>query len=124
MTDKKDTMFNADALKTDDPTPLSSRMNWQLLSDNPDTPMSVKELKTDDPTPFSRFMKLPLLSDRKSSIKLMTDNPTPFSSRMGWDLLSDKTPFESTPGTAKTGEKGEGAFSRFLRGIVTGEVQK
>ncbi|MBN2905729.1 MAG: hypothetical protein JXJ18_03360 [Rhodobacteraceae bacterium] len=106
---------------TDDATPLSTRMNWPLLSGR----KSNIELKTDDPTPLSSQMKWPLLSGRKSNIELMTGNPTPFSAMMKWPVLSDKTMFNSDLSTgASSSGSGDSPVSRFLRQIVTGEVQK
>ncbi|WP_132693098.1 hypothetical protein [Rhodovulum steppense] len=110
---------------SDDATPLSSKMNWPLLSDR----KSNVELSTADPTPFSSKMNWPLIGGRgEGNVELMTDNPTIFSSKMGWPLLSDKaTMFDTQLNTAQGGAStstGDGGFSKFLRGIMTGEVQK
>lgn len=112
---------------SDEQYPLSSMFKWPLLSSR----KSDIQLKTDDPTPLSSQMNWPLLNDRlgEGRVELMTDTPTPLSSRMGWPLLSDKsTMFDtelSTPG-GSTGStsSGDSPFSKFLRGIMTGEVQK
>lgn len=118
MTDK--TNSAGPAQLSNDPTPLSSSMNWPLLS----TRKSNIELKTDDPTPLSSQMNWPLLSARASNIELTTADPTPFSRMMNWPLLSDKpTMFDTELGTPASG-KANGGFSAFLRQIMTGEVQK
>ncbi|GAA0298614.1 hypothetical protein [Rhodovulum strictum] len=106
-------------------TPLSSKMNWPLLSGR----KTNVELKTDDPTPFSSKMNWPLIGGRgEGNVELMTGNPTIFSSKMGWPLLSDKpTMFDTQLNTTQGGgssSTGDGGFSKFLRGIMTGEVQK
>jgi len=110
-------------LKTNEPTPLSSRFNWPLLSSR----KSDVQLKTDEPTFFSSQFNWPLLSGRKGNVELMSDNPTPFSKQFGWQLLSDKpTMFDTQLSTSSGGSAstGDSPFSKFLRGIMSGEVQK
>ncbi|PTW49567.1 hypothetical protein [Rhodovulum kholense] len=104
-------MTDRHGLMTDNPTPLSSRFGWPLLSNRkPDVELdkvrdyplsdalnlpllsqkqgSSTELMTDSPTPFSSRFGWPLLSGRRSDLALMTDNPTPFSAALGLPLLS------------------------------------
>lgn len=117
MTDKT----NTEKL-TSDPTPLSSMMNWPLLSSR----KSNVELKTDDPTPLSSQMNWPLIGGRgEGNVELTTSDPTPLSRMMNWPLLSDKaTMFDTEVGTTSGGKAQGGGFSAFLRQIMTGEVQK
>jgi len=140
-----DTVTNVQLL--DDPTPFSSRFNWPLLSTrktNIDldrvsaTPFSTAlnlpllshsqnsstELRTDDPTPLSSRLNWPLLSGRGGNVELATDNPTPLSSMLNLPLLSDRNTVAG--GEVSGGARGgsDNAFSRFIRQIVTGEVQK
>ncbi|TCP62906.1 hypothetical protein EV663_101166 [Rhodovulum bhavnagarense] len=108
---------------TSDPTPFSKMMNWPLLSSR----KSNLELKTEDPTPLSSRMNWPLLGGiGEGHVELMTSTPTPFSSRMNWPLLSDKaTMFDTELGETSGGKSnGNGGFSKFLRQIMTGEVEK
>ncbi|MBK1636035.1 hypothetical protein [Rhodovulum adriaticum] len=116
MTDKT----NSEIL-TSDPTPLSSMMNWPLLSNR----KSNVELKTDDPTPLSSQMNWPLIGGRgEGNVELTTNDPTPFSRMMNWPLLSDKaTMFDTEVGSTSSENKG-GGFSAFMRSIMTGEPQK
>lgn len=134
-------------LKTDDPTPLSSRMGWALLSNRKpnidldrvsSTPFSDMlnwpllsqsratsvEIKTDDPTPLSSRLNWPLLRKSGSNVALSTDNPTPLSSALNWPLLSDRTTLAggevSSGGTTRSADP----VSKFIRQIITGEVQK
>lgn len=120
MTDK--TNPEGPAKLTSDPTPLSSRMNWPLLSSR----KSNIELKTSDPTPLSSQMNWPLLRNiGEGHVELMTGTPTPLSSRMNWPLLSDKaTMFDTELGQTEGGKGNGGGFSKFLRQIMSGEVQK
>jgi len=103
--------------------PLSSQFKWPLLSSRkPDV-----QLKTDEPTPFSSQMNWPLLNYGlgEGRVELMTDNPTIFSSRMGWPLLSEKsTMFDTELPGAEGSSGGDSPFSKFMRGIMSGEVQK
>jgi len=131
----------------DDPTPLSSRMNWPLLSSrepNIDlqgvsaTPCSnmlnlpllsqrqssSTSVKTEDPTPFSSRFNWPLLSARGSNTELSTDNPTPLSSALNLPLLSDRSTYAATDRPHGTGMASDGPFAKFIRQIITGEVQK
>lgn len=116
MTEKTDSL-------SQEQFPLSSQMKWPLLSSRKPN----VELKTDDPTPFSNAFNWPLLNDRlgEGRVELMTDQPTIFSSRMGWPLLSDKSTMFDTelPGSEGTSD-GDSPFSKFMRSIMTGEVQK
>lgn len=132
---------------TDDPTPFSSKFGWPLLSNRDpnidldsvsSTPFSKMlnlpllsqarttqaELKTDDPAPFSRMLNLPLLSGRSGNVELKTDDPTPLSRALNMPLLSDR---ETVAGGEVSGTRSgtpDNAFSRFIRQIITGEVQK
>lgn len=131
----------------DDPTPFSSRFNWPLLSSRKPaidlsavsaTPLSSRlklpllsqsrmvatELMTDTPTPLSSRLNLPLLSGRGSSTELWTRNPTPLSSTLNLPLLSDRATVAGGAVSGGTAGGADNAFSKFIRQIVTGEVQK
>jgi len=144
MTPETKTVMTQD-LKTDDATPLSSRMNWPLLSERKPsfdlhkysaTPLSdmlnwpllsqkqgsSTELRTGDPTPFSSRFNWPLLSARKTDVELKTDTPTPFSDALGLPLLSDQTTVAGGRLSAPSGSA-DGPFGKFIRQIMTGEPQ-
>lgn len=138
-----DTKTNVELVE--DPTPLSSRMGWSLLSDRKpninldgvsSTPFSNMlnlsllserktsvELKTDDPTPLSSMFKWPTLSSRGAGVELKTDDPTPLSSALNWPLLSDKPTVMGGEVTSGSGGSDYGG-SKFIKQIMTGEVQK
>ncbi|TCM78347.1 hypothetical protein [Rhodovulum steppense] len=142
MADKKNDQL------IDDPTPLSSRFNWPLLSSRKSavnlagvgpTPFSsalglsllssrsgagAMELRTGDPTPFSSRFNWPLLSERRGNVELSTGDSTPLSSKLNLPLLSDRATVAG--GEVSGGGSGlpDGAFGRFIRQIITGEVQK
>lgn len=114
---------SSDTALTDNPTPFSSRLGLPLLSQR----RSDIELPTDNPTPLSSRLGLPLLTSRGSNIELLTGNPTPLSSALGLPLLSGEratgSASQRTGGGSGT-DGGNGPVARFLRQIVTGEVQK
>lgn len=104
------------------PTPFSSMLNLPLLSSSQN---SSTELRTNDPTPFSSLFKWPLLSGRGSNVELLTNNPTPLSSMLNLPLLSDSSTVaggEVSTGSG-SGRGSDNAVSKFIRQIITGEVQ-
>ncbi|MBL3568680.1 hypothetical protein BV509_16295 [Rhodovulum sulfidophilum] len=111
--------------------PLSDALNLPLLSERQG---SSTKLMTDMPTPFSSRFGWPLLSGRRSDLKLMTDNPTPFSAALGLPLLSaSETDTGAAPKTGgarnmswRTGQGSgsDGPVAKFIRQVITGEVQK
>ncbi|ARE39434.1 hypothetical protein RGUI_1293 [Rhodovulum sp. P5] len=108
---------------SDDKYPLSNMLNLPLLSSR----KTDVQLKTDDATPLSSQMNWPLLDYTlgEGRVELMTDSPTVFSSRMGWPLLSDKpTMFDTELPGSESKSSGESPFGKFMRGIMSGEVQK
>jgi hypothetical protein len=98
LSDKFGMSFLGKGLISDEPTPLSKRLNLHLLSSER-TPFSTRfnlRLLRGDPTPFSSRFKWELLKGDRTpfstrfNLRLLTDEPTPFSSRLGWSLLSAK----------------------------------
>ncbi|MBX2878305.1 MAG: hypothetical protein KTR32_00155 [Granulosicoccus sp.] len=85
-------------LLSDNPTPLSSKIGFDVLKDNNPAPLSSKlGLRTikDDPTPISDLTGLKPLSNERSANKsssfglpLLSKNPTPLSSMFGLRVLS------------------------------------
>ncbi|SIO23370.1 hypothetical protein SAMN05444722_0937 [Rhodovulum sp. ES.010] len=68
---------------------LTSRTSYSVQSHN----AGDIELSTANPTPLSSKMGWDLLKDTGSNTELMTDSPYPLSARMGWKLLSDRKHF-------------------------------
>lgn len=86
-------------LLSDNPTPLSSKIGFDVLKHDNPAPFSSKIgwnlLKKDNPTPLSDLIGQKTLTDKRSAnkhssfgISLLSKNPTPLSSMFGLKVLS------------------------------------